>query len=67
MTTLSPVTLGNIQVMGMDPARAPNRIKAAYGVVPRGEELDPVLSVMENLPSFVRYFDIPPKEATCRA
>lgn len=67
LTTISPITSGSIQVMGLDLATEPRLIKSAYGVVPQGDNLDPELSVMENLTSFARYFEIPLKEARRRA
>jgi lipooligosaccharide transport system ATP-binding protein len=67
LTTTSPVTAGNIMVMGMDLATEPRRIKAHFGVVPQGDNLDPELSVIENLTTFARYFEIPREEARRRA
>ena len=67
LTTTSPVTAGDIKVMGMDLAAEPRRIKTLYGVVPQGDNLDPELSVIENLTTFARYFDIPGEEARRRA
>jgi lipooligosaccharide transport system ATP-binding protein len=67
LTTTSPVSAGSIKVMGLDLETEPRRIKASYGVVPQGDNLDPELSVIENLTTFARYFDIPPDEATRRA
>lgn len=34
LTTISPVTSGQIRVLGMDLAAEPRRIKSHYGVVP---------------------------------
>ncbi|APV44955.1 lipooligosaccharide transport system ATP-binding protein [Dehalogenimonas formicexedens] len=67
LTTTSPLTGGTINVMGMDLHKEPRRIKSLYGVVPQGDNLDPELSVMENLITFARYFDIPREEARIRA
>ena len=67
LTTTSPVTNGEIRVLGMDLAIAPRQIKSLYGVVPQGDNLDPELSVIENLTTFARYFDIPADEARRRA
>jgi lipooligosaccharide transport system ATP-binding protein len=67
LTTTSPVSAGSIKVMGLDLETEPRRIKASYGVVPQGDNLDPELSVIENLTTFARYFDIPLDEAKRRA
>jgi lipooligosaccharide transport system ATP-binding protein len=57
----SPRSSGKLTVLGMDPQREGRRIKARLGVVPQEENLDPDLSVMENLVVFGRYFDFPKK------
>jgi len=67
LTTTSPVSSGTIKVMGLDLEAEPRRIKAHYGVVPQGDNLDPELSVIENLTTFARYFEIPKSEASRRA
>jgi lipooligosaccharide transport system ATP-binding protein len=67
ITTTSPLSAGTIKVMGMDLEAEPRRIKALYGVVPQGDNLDPELSVIENLTTFARYFEIPREEARKRA
>ncbi|MCS7164395.1 MAG: ABC transporter ATP-binding protein [Thermodesulfovibrio sp.] len=43
------------------------QIKKRIGVIPQDNNLDPDLSVLENLIVYARYFDIPKKEATRRA
>jgi lipooligosaccharide transport system ATP-binding protein len=63
----SPITSGNIRVDGMDITVEPRKIKANIGVMPQEENLDPDLTVLENLLVFSRYFDIPKKEAGERA
>ena len=64
---VSPVTEGTLRVFGMDPARQPRQIKARLGVVPQEDNLDPDLTVMENLLAYARYFDIPKATAQERA
>jgi lipooligosaccharide transport system ATP-binding protein len=54
-------------VDGKDITREPRLIKAQLGVVPQEENLDPDLSVLDNLATFARYFDIPRDEARQRA
>jgi len=63
----SPITSGSILVDGRDITVEPRKIKANIGVVPQEENLDPDLTVLENLLVFSRYFDIPGKEAKERA
>jgi len=59
ITCVSPVTSGELTVDGMDVRREPRRIKAALGVVPQENNLDPDLSVRQNLRVYGRYFDLP--------
>ena len=63
----SPLSGGNIWVDGKDITKAPRQIKAKLGVVPQEDNLDPDLTVFENLITFSRYFDIPKAEARQRA
>src|SRR3990170_6889250 len=58
ITCVSPVTSGELTVDGMDVARQPRRIKALVGVVPQEDNLDPDLSVRQNLRVYARYFDL---------
>jgi lipooligosaccharide transport system ATP-binding protein len=55
----SPVTAGELQVLGLNPATDASRIKARLGVVPQLDNLDTELTVRENLLMSARYFDIP--------
>ena len=64
---VSPVTDGHLRVLGMDPGEQPRLIKARLGVVPQEDNLDPDLTVIENLLAYARYFDIPHEEARVRA
>jgi len=63
----SPITDGELSVFGMDITRHPREIKARMGVVPQENNLDPDISVIENLRIYARYFDIPREEALRRA
>jgi lipooligosaccharide transport system ATP-binding protein len=58
-----PPTSGEVSVFGLDVAREPGRIKARLGVMPQEDNLDPDLSVLENLMVYARYFDIPKKDS----
>ena len=58
-----PPTSGAVTVFGMDVTREPSSIKARMGLMPQEDNLDPDLSVFENLIVYARYFDIPGKKA----
>jgi lipooligosaccharide transport system ATP-binding protein len=58
-----PPTAGSVTVFGMDVARNPSMIKSHIGVMPQDNNLDPDLSVFENLIVYARYFDIRKKDA----
>jgi lipooligosaccharide transport system ATP-binding protein len=55
----SPVTEGQLSVIGMDPRTQAREIKARLGVVPQIDNLDTELTVRENLEMYARYFEIP--------
>jgi lipooligosaccharide transport system ATP-binding protein len=59
-----PVTSGELKVLGLDVSRQPSEIKSMTGVMPQENNLDPDLSVFENLIVYARYFDIPKKIST---
>ena len=59
ISCVSPVTKGELVVDGMDVRREPRRIKSILGVVPQEDNLDPDLSVRQNLAVYARYFDMP--------
>src|SRR3970282_1324495 len=59
ITCTSPVTAGELTVDGMDVGERPRRIKAVLGVVPQDNNLDPDLSVRQNLRAYGRYFNLP--------
>jgi lipooligosaccharide transport system ATP-binding protein len=63
----SPVTEGELTVIGMNPATQAREIKARLGVVPQTDNLDTELTVRENLEMYARYFDIPGSVARSRA
>jgi len=58
-----PPTAGTVTVFGMDVTREQSAIKARMGLMPQDDNLDPDLSVLENLIVYARYFDIPKKKA----
>jgi len=59
----TPVTAGSLEVLGYDVRRRPREIKARLGVVSQEDNLDPELTVKENLLLYAGYFDIPRGEA----
>jgi lipooligosaccharide transport system ATP-binding protein len=63
----SPVTEGELSVIGMDPGTRAREIKGRLGVVPQADNLDQELTVRENLEMYARYFDIPRQVARTRA
>ncbi len=62
-----PPASGEVKVFGLDVADRPSRIKAKIGVMPQEDNLDPDLTVFENLIVYARYFDIPKSVSTLRA
>jgi lipooligosaccharide transport system ATP-binding protein len=54
-----PPSSGEVEVFGMSVTEHPSRIKSRIGVMPQDDNLDPDLSVIENLTVYARYFDIP--------
>ena len=62
----SPVTAGELRVMGLDPATQASQIKARLGVVPQQDNLDIELTLRENLLMYARYFDVPRNTALQR-
>jgi lipooligosaccharide transport system ATP-binding protein len=63
----SPITSGSLKVFGMDISSRPREIKARIGVCQQDNNLDPDLSVLQNLEVFGRYFNIARKETLDRA
>jgi len=62
----SPITEGDLSVIGLDPRRQAPQIKSRLGVVPQIDNLDAELTVRENLEMYARYFDIPADVARAR-
>ena len=54
-----PPGSGEVMVFGMGVREYPSLIKSRIGVMPQDDNLDPDLSVFENLRVYARYFDIP--------
>lgn len=56
-----PPTSGEVEVFGMNASENPSLIKSKIGVMPQDDNLDPDLTVLENLIVYARYFNIPKK------
>jgi lipooligosaccharide transport system ATP-binding protein len=67
ITAISLPTTGDIRVLGSDLKTHSRQVKAVVGVVPQLDNLDPDFTVLQNLLTFARYFDIPRNEAHRRS
>lgn len=67
MYGFSPLSSGSLKVFGLDVYTNLREIKSRIGVCQQDNNLDPDLTVLENLEVFARYFDIPKKEARAKA
>lgn len=63
----SPVTAGKLEVFGLDIMNASRKIKASIGVVPQEDNLDPELTVWDNLVIYASYFLLSKELARQRA
>lgn len=63
----SPITSGSLKVFGLDIRRDWRAIKSRMGVCHQENNLDPDLTVLQNLEVFAGYFNIPKPAATERA
>ncbi|MFG1809940.1 ABC transporter ATP-binding protein [Streptomyces sp. NPDC049040] len=59
IAAVSPVSGGQLRVLGMDPATDGPGIRARLGSVPQDDTLDTELTVRENLLVYGRYFGLP--------
>ncbi|MGC5020825.1 ABC transporter ATP-binding protein [Micromonospora sp. DT47] len=64
---ISPPSEGELRILDMDPVRDGTAIRARLGVCPQLDNLDPELTVRENLLTYARYFGIPRRVARERA
>ena len=64
---VSPVSGGDLRILGMDPAEDGPAIRARLGVCPQEDTLDNELDVFDNLYIYGRYFGIPKAEVRRRA
>ena len=56
---VSPISGGELRVLGLDPVSSGPEIRAQLGVVPQEDSLDTELSVIDNLILYGRYFGLP--------
>ena len=61
---VSPISAGELSVLGRDPRADGPRIRSRIGVVPQQDTLDTELTVRENLVIYGRYFGL--SRAECR-
>jgi lipooligosaccharide transport system ATP-binding protein len=66
ITCMSPLTSGELSVMGMSVTTHQREIKSRLGVVSQSNSLDPGLNVAQNLQSYARFFNLPRKTAERR-
>ena len=67
IAAVSPVSGGELRILGMDPAADGPAIRARLGVCPQEDTLDNELNVFDNLYIYGRYFGIPKGEVRSRA
>jgi lipooligosaccharide transport system ATP-binding protein len=59
ITGFSPLTEGSLSVLGQDIQKSARAIKSRLGVVAQEDNLDPELTVRENLLIYANYFAYP--------
>jgi lipooligosaccharide transport system ATP-binding protein len=64
---VSPISGGELRILGMDPATDGSAIRARLGVCPQEDTLDSELNVRDNLYIYGRYFGIPREVVSRRA
>ncbi len=62
-----PPTSGELKVAGLSVQTQCREIKSKIGVAPQEDNLDPDFTVIKNLTTYARYFDISKEEALKRA
>ncbi len=67
IAAVSPVTSGELRILGLDPATDGSQIRARIGVCPQEDSLDTEISVFDNLYVYGRYFGIPRAVVRSRA
>jgi lipooligosaccharide transport system ATP-binding protein len=67
IAAVSPVSGGELRILGMDPAEHGPAIRSRLGVCPQEDTLDNELNVFDNLYIYGRYFGIGKREVRERA
>jgi lipooligosaccharide transport system ATP-binding protein len=67
VAAVSPVSGGELRILGMDPAHDGPAIRSRLGVCPQEDTLDNELNVFDNLYIYGRYFGIAKREVRERA
>jgi lipooligosaccharide transport system ATP-binding protein len=67
IAAVSPVSGGELRILGRDPAADGPAIRGRLGVCPQDDALDTELSVFDNLFVYGRYFGIPASDVRERA
>ena len=67
IAAVSPVTSGELRILGMDPATDGPAIRGRIGVCPQEDTLDTELNVLDNLYIYGRYFGLPRAEVRVTA
>src|SRR3954466_8387119 len=62
VAAVSPVSAGELRILGLDPATDGPEIRARIGVCPQEDTLDTEISVRDNLYVYGRYFGLPRAE-----
>ncbi|CAN5624354.1 ATP-binding cassette domain-containing protein [soil metagenome] len=66
IAAVSPISGGELRILGMDPAVDGPAIRGRLGVCPQEDTLDNELNVRDNLYIYGRYFGIPKGEVNAR-
>ncbi len=66
IAAVSPVSSGELRILGLDPAVDGQEIRGRIGVCPQEDTLDTELNVRDNLYIYGRYFGIPRAEVRAR-
>jgi lipooligosaccharide transport system ATP-binding protein len=66
IAAVSPVTEGELRILGLDPASAGPAIRSRLGVCPQEDTLDNELNVFDNLYIYGRYFGIAKRQVRQR-
>jgi lipooligosaccharide transport system ATP-binding protein len=67
IAAVSPVSSGELRILGRDPAKDGPAIRGRLGVCPQEDTLDTELNVFDNLFIYGRYFGIPAADVRERA